>query len=313
MNSRASSPAVAGVPGKRQNRPVSRTRSISSRRRAKSCPCRKTPPAGFRLCRAHRCRQPCGGRARRPAAGAAAHQAAERPDRGNHHRAIGQSQSAVAGIRGDVQGAHLDTPLPEAHRTRRRRQPRPPHARPRAGDAGHIARQRLGRTICSSSSTENRYPRLEVLLADIALGNRMPDQVARCRCSRTSSSLLDRRAAVPAHHEEILINGSERGVLTFSTCCYPIPGDDIMGYLTAGKGVVVHRIDCPNVNEYRKRPERWVPIAWDRKGRGRFPGRAALRNRKQARRPGQGGGGGGRVQFQHRFGQLPRARRARCR
>jgi guanosine-3',5'-bis(diphosphate) 3'-pyrophosphohydrolase len=116
--------------------------------------------------------------------------------------------------------------------------------------------------------TENRYPRLEVLLADIALGNRMPDQVARA-LQPNQKSLLSSEPAV-SHQEEIQINGSERGVLTFSTCCHPIPGDDIMGFLTAGKGVVVHRMDCPNVNDYRKRPERWVPITWDRKVQGDF-------------------------------------------
>ncbi len=116
--------------------------------------------------------------------------------------------------------------------------------------------------------TENRYPRLEVLLADIALGNRMPDQVARA-LQPNQSSLLGPDAPI-ARQEEIQINGSERGVLTFSTCCYPIPGDDIMGYLTAGKGVVVHRLDCPNILDYRKRPERWVPIAWDRRVEGDF-------------------------------------------
>jgi guanosine-3',5'-bis(diphosphate) 3'-pyrophosphohydrolase len=116
--------------------------------------------------------------------------------------------------------------------------------------------------------SDNRYPRLEVLLADIALGNRMPDQVARA-LQPNQSSLLGSDTPI-ARQEEILINGSERGVLTFSTCCYPIPGDDIMGYLTAGKGVVVHRLDCPNIIDYRKRPERWVPIAWDRRVEGDF-------------------------------------------
>lgn len=116
--------------------------------------------------------------------------------------------------------------------------------------------------------SDNRYPRLEVLLADIALGNRMPDQIARA-LQPNQSTLLGTDTPI-AHQEEILINGSERGVLTFSTCCYPIPGDDIMGYLTAGKGVVVHRLDCPNIIDYRKHPERWVPIAWDRRVEGDF-------------------------------------------
>ena len=71
-----------------------------------------------------------------------------------------------------------------------------------------------------------------------------------------------------------LITGTERGVLSFAGCCYPIPGDAIMGYITAGKGVVVHREDCPNTVEYRKHPERCVPMAWDRYVEGDY--RAAL-------------------------------------
>ena len=117
---------------------------------------------------------------------------------------------------------------------------------------------------------DNRYPRLEVLLADIALGNRMPDQVACALLPNQSSLLGSEPSPSPVHREQIRINGSERGVLTFSTCCYPIPGDEIMGYLTAGKGVVVHRMDCPNIADYSKRPERWVPIAWDRRVEGDF-------------------------------------------
>ena len=64
-------------------------------------------------------------------------------------------------------------------------------------------------------------------------------------------------------------------MLSFAACCHPIPGDEIMGYLSAGKGVVVHRADCPNVAEYRKFPERCVPMAWDRNVEGDY--RVALR------------------------------------
>ncbi len=48
-----------------------------------------------------------------------------------------------------------------------------------------------------------------------------------------------------------------------------------MGFLSSGEGIVVHRLECPNVSEYRKSPERWVPIAWDRAVQGDY--RAGLR------------------------------------
>ena len=119
---------------------------------------------------------------------------------------------------------------------------------------------------------DNRFPRLEALLADIALGNRMPSQVALALAKEQSPNLLSPDAA-PS--ERILITGAERGVISFAQCCMPIPGDDIMGYHSAGKGIVVHRLECPNVAEFRKSPDRWVAIGWDREVSGDFD--AALR------------------------------------
>jgi len=122
---------------------------------------------------------------------------------------------------------------------------------------------------------DNRYPRLEALLADIALGNRMPSQVARVLALQQAATpdLLDalqRPQQEGMSGDRILITGHERGVITFANCCMPIPGDEIMGFHTAGRGVVVHRLDCPNVVDYRKSPERWVAIGWDREVSGDF-------------------------------------------
>ncbi|MET0289227.1 MAG: bifunctional (p)ppGpp synthetase/guanosine-3',5'-bis(diphosphate) 3'-pyrophosphohydrolase [Pseudoxanthomonas sp.] len=114
---------------------------------------------------------------------------------------------------------------------------------------------------------EHKYPRLEALLADVALGNWMPAQAAQALMAFAE---LRSGAASKHSHEKILITGHERGVISFANCCLPIPGDDIMGFHTAGKGVVVHRQDCPNVAEFRKSPDRWVPIGWDNQVTGDY-------------------------------------------
>ena len=114
---------------------------------------------------------------------------------------------------------------------------------------------------------ENRLRRLEDLLADIAMGNRMPAQVAQALTRGMPGLGLP---AAARSGEKILISGAERGVLTFAACCHPIPGDEIMGFLSAGKGIVVHQMQCPNVAEFRKTPERCVEIGWDREVRGDF-------------------------------------------
>jgi guanosine-3',5'-bis(diphosphate) 3'-pyrophosphohydrolase len=137
----------------------------------------------------------------------------------------------------------------------------------RALDAVTSSLDRVSPEVLDAYLAEHRFRRLEELLADIAMGNRMPATVARALTRDQGELALD--TPVPAG-EKILITGSERGVLTFAGCCHPIPGDEIMGFLTAGKGIVVHALSCPNVPEFRKSPERCVAIAWDRQVQGDF-------------------------------------------
>ena len=121
--------------------------------------------------------------------------------------------------------------------------------------------------------SEMHYPRLEALLADIALGNRMPMQMAQMLSKQqyddsgvgVADDLKPQQVT-----EQILITGLEGGVIHFANCCMPIPGDGIMGYHTAGRGMVVHRISCVKVAEYRKSPECCVLIGWDRDVSGNF-------------------------------------------
>ncbi len=131
---------------------------------------------------------------------------------------------------------------------------------------------RLPQARLESYLADHRYPRLEAMLADIALGNRMPTQVAQVLAHRATEKpgIIDTSVGAAQRGEKILITGAERGVVNFAQCCMPIAGDEVMGYHTAGRGIVVHRIDCTNVAEYRKSPERWVAIGWDREVSGDF-------------------------------------------
>ncbi|WP_447729768.1 RelA/SpoT family protein [Pseudoxanthomonas suwonensis] len=130
----------------------------------------------------------------------------------------------------------------------------------RALEAMGSSLERLPAKRLESFLAEHRFPRLEAFLAEVALGNWMPSQAAQALMA-----YAELRGGGHSKHsqEKILINGTEGGVVSFANCCQPIPGDEIMGYHTSGKGVVVHRLDCPNLAEFRKSPERWVPIDWD--------------------------------------------------
>ncbi len=68
----------------------------------------------------------------------------------------------------------------------------------------------------------------------------------------------------------LAIAGTEGMVVTYARCCFPIPGDDIMGHLSAGRGVVIHRNSCGNLAEFRKQPNKWISVAWKNQVSGDF-------------------------------------------
>lgn len=113
---------------------------------------------------------------------------------------------------------------------------------------------------------ECRFERLEDLLADIAFGNRMPLLVAQKLLPHADNGL---GYAVPAR-DALKIKGTEGMVVNYANCCHPIPGDSITGYLSAGKGIVVHVDDCRNARELRKNRERFIDLDWDSEIDGEF-------------------------------------------
>jgi GTP diphosphokinase / guanosine-3',5'-bis(diphosphate) 3'-diphosphatase len=67
----------------------------------------------------------------------------------------------------------------------------------------------------------------------------------------------------------IKVKGVDNLLVRFSKCCNPVPGDPIVGYITRGKGVSVHRQDCPNLGSEDQ--ERIIEVAWDREVQGTYP------------------------------------------
>jgi guanosine-3',5'-bis(diphosphate) 3'-pyrophosphohydrolase len=117
---------------------------------------------------------------------------------------------------------------------------------------------------------DNQFERQEDLFTDLAMGNLLSNVVAAKLTPEPASHPVTRDAV-----EALAIAGSEGSVVDFGACCHPVPGDSIMGYVSAGKGVVVHRINCRNVREFRKHPDRCLKVAWAPITRGMF--KVALR------------------------------------
>jgi GTP diphosphokinase / guanosine-3',5'-bis(diphosphate) 3'-diphosphatase len=71
------------------------------------------------------------------------------------------------------------------------------------------------------------------------------------------------REAVASQNFGIHVPGVEDVLVRLAKCCTPVPGDEIAGYISLGKGITIHRRDCPNVKSLMRNPERFTPVEWD--------------------------------------------------
>ena len=110
---------------------------------------------------------------------------------------------------------------------------------------------------------EYRLEVIEDLLEDIGLGNRMAYVVARRLLSEGGETLQNAEGP-------LAIRGTEGLVLSYAKCCTPIPGDPIVGHLSAGKGMVVHLETCRNISEIRHNPEKCIQLSWAKDVVGEF-------------------------------------------
>jgi len=131
------------------------------------------------------------------------------------------------------------------------------------GNLDGVAPERLDAYL-----TDARLTGLDALLADVGLGNRMPALVA--------SRLLDQgdgdhRREEEWHPRRLSIKGTEGMVVNYARCCRPIPGDEIVGMFSPGKGIVVHRQGCRNLGEFQRQRDKWLDVEWDSEGNADFP------------------------------------------
>ena len=78
------------------------------------------------------------------------------------------------------------------------------------------------------------------------------------------------RQAAPSSDMGIEIEGVADVLVRLAKCCKPVPGDDIVGYISLGRGITIHREDCPNARALMRSPERFTPVAWGGEARQSF-------------------------------------------
>ena len=132
------------------------------------------------------------------------------------------------------------------------------------------------------------YPTLDDLYAAIGYGgftaqkavSRIQGELQRRQQQRQQEQMLADAAAeskedakpadIPKQpktvksEQGIIVEGLDNCLVKFSKCCTPVPGDDIVGFITRGYGVSVHRADCPNASEEKRKeqPGRWIHVSW---------------------------------------------------
>ena len=71
------------------------------------------------------------------------------------------------------------------------------------------------------------------------------------------------KTTAPSGAVGITVEGVDDVLVRIAKCCTPVPSDKIVGYISLGKGITIHREDCPNVRTLRRSPERFTPVSWD--------------------------------------------------
>ncbi|MGI9277786.1 MAG: bifunctional GTP diphosphokinase/guanosine-3',5'-bis pyrophosphate 3'-pyrophosphohydrolase [Endozoicomonas sp.] len=113
---------------------------------------------------------------------------------------------------------------------------------------------------------------MDDLLEDIGLGNRMAYIVARMLMEPETEEPVEKKTQLDTSNSEkpLSIRGTEGMVISFAKCCYPIPGDPVVGHVSAGRGIVIHTEACKNIAEIRHNPEKVLEVDWDKDVSGEF-------------------------------------------
>ena len=121
-------------------------------------------------------------------------------------------------------------------------------------------------------ATELKYPNLEALYVAVGEGHVSPQsvvaRVARSVSGTTDEDEIEVPLARPVRlgpadvSKGVVVRGLGDVWVRLGRCCTPVPGDEILGFVTRGQGVSVHRTDCPNVKSLRQQPERLIEVTW---------------------------------------------------
>jgi RelA/SpoT family (p)ppGpp synthetase len=142
----------------------------------------------------------------------------------------------------------------------------------RRDEAVELGRKLLNQALRDYGSSIRRFNRhrMKAILAEfdlskivelyeqIGLGERLAPLIAQILVQSDGAE-----QKVDGQSFAIAIAGTEGMVVSYARCCNPIPGDPIMGYMSSGRGVIIHRNVCGNLTEFSKQPNKWIAVEWE--------------------------------------------------
>jgi RelA/SpoT family (p)ppGpp synthetase len=119
---------------------------------------------------------------------------------------------------------------------------------------------------------EYGFSEISELLEDVGLGNRPPSLVVRRLVPERTSDGESEETKEMQSQSALAISGTEGMVVSYGRCCYPIPGDQIVAKLSKGRGIVVHRDSCKNLEAPGKREhsDKYIDVHWAEDASGDF-------------------------------------------
>ncbi|HSG12808.1 MAG TPA: bifunctional (p)ppGpp synthetase/guanosine-3',5'-bis(diphosphate) 3'-pyrophosphohydrolase [Gaiellaceae bacterium] len=135
-------------------------------------------------------------------------------------------------------------------------------------------RKLQGSSVLAQVIRETGFKKAEDFYVALGAGKLQPGQIVNKVIQRlktdegvaepaVSTKPARARSAVAGDRVGIHVPGVEDVLVRLAKCCTPVPGDSVVGYISLGRGITVHRDDCPNVRALQRNPERFTSVEWE--------------------------------------------------
>ncbi len=134
-------------------------------------------------------------------------------------------------------------------------------------------RKIAGSAVLAQVIREAGFKKAEDFYLALGSGKVQPTHIVNKVIQRLKTTDVPEEAVVPLKPSRaktttsgaigITVEGVDDVLVRLAKCCTPVPSDEIVGYISLGKGITIHRKDCPNVKALLRNPERFTPVSWD--------------------------------------------------